>query len=262
MKAPMTVKQYVSQLRKIPGGRFTMGRTFKIEEKSKFYSETYKNSTPAHTVDISPFRMGATPVTVGMWREYVRANSSLSMPEPPEWGWKDSHPMVNVSWNDIMGEDGKGGYCAWAARVSGVRLLPPTEAQWEFAAKGGKDPKFPWGNEYDDSKVWSSVNKSRSGTAAVDRSNNVFVNKFGVSDLCGNVWEWCLDGYQPYIKSFDRLGYVSVSKDPIGNGQDKCTRGGFWSNGWPTYFWCALRNKASPDSRYTAFGFRLVAGPK
>ena len=254
----MTVKQYVSQMRKIPGGRFTMGRTYYIKDESKLYND----ELPAHPVDISPFRMGATPVTVGMWREYLRANSSLSMPEPPEWGWKDSHPMVDVSWNDIMGEDGKGGYCAWASRASGVRLLPPTETQWEFAAKGGKDTKFPWGNEYDDNKVWSSVKKLRSGTAAVDRLNNVFVNKFGVSDLCGNVWEWCLDGYQPYIKSFDRLGYVSVSKDPIGNGQDKCFRGGSWIGSNPDFFRCAKRNWSSPVFRSSLNGFRLSAGQK
>ena len=254
----MTIKQYVSQMRKIPGGRFTMGRTYSIKDVDGLFKE----EVPAHPVDISPFRMGATSVTVGMWREYVRANSSLSMPEPPKWGWKDSHPMVNVSWNDIMGEDGKGGYCAWASRVSGVRLSLPTEAQWEFVAKCGKDYKYPWGNEYDDNKVWSSVKKSRSGTAAVDRSNNVFVNKFGVSDLCGNVWEWCLDGYQPYIKSFDRLGYVSVSKDPIGNGQDKCYRGGSYFFSLPYIFRCAFRLSIRPDLRnYFGLGFRLSAGP-
>jgi sulfatase modifying factor 1 len=255
MKAPMTVKQYVSQMRKIPGGRFTMGRTYSIKDVEGLL----KDELPAHPVDISPFRMGATLVTVGMWREYVRANSSLSMPEPPEWGWIDSHPVVNVSWLEIMGEDGKGGYCAWASRASGVRLSLPTEAQWEFIAKGGKDTKFPWGNEYYDNKVWSSVKKLRSGTAAVDRLNNVFVNKFGVSDLCGNVWEWCLDGYQPYIKSFDRLGYVSVSKDPIGNGQQKCLRGGSWSSSIPGSFRCADRDGGYPDDRFNISGFRLVA---
>ncbi len=254
----MTINQYVSQMRKIPGGRFTMGWTYPTKDQYGLF----KDEVPAHQVDVSPFMMGATPVTVGMWREYVRANSSLSMPDPPTWGWKDSHPMVNLSWNDIMGEDGKGGYCAWASRASGVRLSLITEAQWEFVAKGGKDPKYPWGKEFDDTKVWSSVKKRRSGTAAVDRSNNVFVNKFGVSDLCGNVWEWCLDGYQPYIKSFDRLGYVSVSKDPIGNGLDKCYRGGSWSLNYPVSFRCANRDRFSPDSRLDNLGFRLSAGPK
>jgi len=233
-----------------------MGRTYSIKDVEGLF----KDEVPAHPVDLSPFRMGATHVTVGMWREYVRANSSLSMPAPPEWGWKDSHPMP-LSWNDIMGEDGKGGYCAWASRFGGVTLSLPTEAQWEFVAKSGKDYKYPWGNEYDDNKVWSSVKKVRSGTAAVDRLNNVFVNKFGVSDLGGNVWEWCLDGYQPYIKPFDRLGYVSVSKDPIGNGQQKCLRGGSWLFNNSGDFRCAIRDRLDPDLRLDNVGFRLSAGP-
>jgi sulfatase modifying factor 1 len=255
MQAPMTIKQYVSQMRKIPGGRFTMGRTYYIKDESKLY----KDEVPEHPVDISPFRMGATLVTVGMWREYLRANSSLSMPAPPEWGWIDSHPMVNVSWLEIMGSDGKGGYCAWASRLGGVRLSLITEAQWEFVAKGGKDPKYPWGNEFDDTKVWSSVKKRRSGTAPVDRSNNVFVNKFGVSDLSGNVYQWCLDGNRKYVKDFDRLGYVSVPTDPVGTGQVKSIRGGTWLNWFPVYFRCAQRERYGPDGRLDNLGFRLVA---
>ena len=67
MQAPMTIKQYVSQMRMIPGGRFTMGRTYAIADHVEFG----KDEVPAHPVEISRFRMGATPVTVGTWRPYV-----------------------------------------------------------------------------------------------------------------------------------------------------------------------------------------------
>ena len=256
MQAPMTIKQYVSQMRKIPGGRFTMGRTYSIKDKDGIF----KDEVPAHQVDVSSFRLGATPITVAMWREYIRVNSSLSMPEPPNWGWIDSHPMVNVSWNDIVGIDGEGGYSTWASRITGVRLSLPSEAQFEYAAKGGQDHKYPWSNEYDDSKVWSSVKRKRSSTSPVDRSSNLYMNKFGVSDL-GNVFEWCLDGYQRYVKSFDRLGYVVVSKDPIANGQDKCLRGGSWFSSNPDLFRCAKRNQYHPGLMHSSIGFRLAAGP-
>ena len=103
------------------------------------------------------------------------------------------------------------------------------------------------------------MKKRRSGTASLDRLNNVYVNKFGVSDLCGNVWEWCLDGYQPYVKSFDRLGYVSVPRDPVGAGDEKCLRGGSWYSVDPDFFRCASRGRFSPVSRVDGNGFRLVA---
>jgi sulfatase modifying factor 1 len=256
MKAPMTIKQYVSQMRKIPGGRFTMGRTYNLEDKFG----TYKDEVPANLVDISAFTMGGTHVTVGMWREYLIANTSLSMPKRPKWGWIDSHPMVNVSWNDIMGQDGKGGYCAWASRESGIKLILPTEAQWEFVAKGGKDRMYPWGDEYDDSKLWGSAYKDRFRTAAVDRLNNVFTNRFGISDMCSNVSEWCLDGFQPYDKSTDRLGYVRVPRNPVQVGKYKCTRGASWGNTNEFLsFRCTARGGRGPEARSEIGGFRLVA---
>jgi len=233
-----------------------MGRTYYIYDDSGYY----KDEVPAHPVDISVFRMGATPVTVGMWREYLRANTTLSMPEAPTWGWIDSHPMVNVSWDNIVGTDGKGGYRAWASRVSGVKLSLPTEAQFEFAARGGKDQKYPWGKEFVDSKVWSSEKRQRSSTAPVDRLNNVFINKFGVCDLSGNVWQWCMDGDQPYSKSFNRLGYARVSKDPVGIGQSKCVRGGSWFDDTPDVFRCANRYRRDQDAIDYILGFRLSAG--
>lgn len=255
MQAPMTIKQYVSQMRKIPGGRFTMGRTYPIDDKF----DHFKDEVPARQVDVSSFLLGATPITVGMWREYLRDNTSLSMPEPPKWGWNDSHPIVNVSWNDIMGIRGNGGYCAWASRITGVRLSLPSEAQFEYVAKGGKDNKYPWGNEYDDSKVWSSVKRKRNSTAPVDRRTNVFVDKYGVSDLHGNVYQWCLDGYQFYSKSFDRLGYVKIPRDPVGVGQNKCCRGSAGEDRNLAVFRSACRGHSSPDFIYHFDSFRLAA---
>jgi sulfatase modifying factor 1 len=255
MQAPMTIKQYVSQMRKIPGGRFTMGRTHPIEDKHGLFTE----EVPAHPVDISAFRMGTTLITVGMWREYVRQNRQLSMPSAPAWEWIDDHPMVNVSWKDIVGTDG---YCAWASRVAGIQLSLPTEAQWEFVAKVGQDQKYPWGNVYDDSKIWCSVKLSRNSTNSVGRSKNVFMNEFGIEDITGNVYQWCLDGYQPYTKKYDRLGYVVAQKDPLGNGKEKCARGCSWDLQVSEYYRCAFRYWFGHEARNDGLGFRLVAPPK
>lgn len=235
-----------------------MGRTYPFGTQ---YVGQYE--VPALPVDLSPFKIGATHVTVGMWREYLIANTALSMPIRPEWGWIDSHPMVNVSWGDIMGQDGYGGYAAWASRVAGVKLLLPSDAQWEYVAKVGKTQKYPWGNVYDDSKVWCSVEKSRFGTAAVDRSTNVYANDFGVSDLCSNVLEWCLDGDYLYAKSYDRLGYETVSRDPVHDQCNfKCIRGSSWGSNNPDLLRCVNRNVALPlhSIHVNVLGFRLSAG--
>jgi formylglycine-generating enzyme required for sulfatase activity len=88
---------YFSDMRLIPGGSFQMGDVNgEVDER------------PVHKEEVSEFYMGRTPVTVAMWREYVN-EMDLNMPEPPEWGWRDEDPMVNVSWDDIMGPDGNGG---------------------------------------------------------------------------------------------------------------------------------------------------------
>jgi formylglycine-generating enzyme required for sulfatase activity len=176
--APLT-KQYVAEMTPIPGGQFLMG------------SNRHVNSRPVHLKSIKGFLMGRTPVTVGMWKEYCSA-TNRPMPEPPVWGWLDDHPVVNVSWDDIHG-DSANDFCAWVSRVTGLYVTLPSEAQWEYAARGGYEGKvFPWGNEFDDSQLWSSMAKDRDTTAPVNRQHNRYMN-FGVSDLYGNVFQWCLD---------------------------------------------------------------------
>jgi formylglycine-generating enzyme required for sulfatase activity len=266
MQAPMTIKQYVSQLRKIPGGRFTMGRTYKLKHES----ELFKDELPAHLVDISTFQMGATHVTVGMWREYVRANKQLSMPEVPDWDWIDDHPIVNVSWSDIMGRDGKGGYCAWASRVSGVRLSLPTEAQWEYAAKGGqRNLEYPWGNDWDPSKLWSSDPVTRTRTAPVVRTNDVCESDYGIVDMAGNTNQWTYCVYEQYrAQKRDRLGYPLVQANPKKEGAGvfanrlRVVRGGSWRWAHEFNLRCTSRYMHLRDSRLDDVGFRLSAGPK
>jgi formylglycine-generating enzyme required for sulfatase activity len=212
---------------------------------------------PKHTVKLSAFRMGATPVTVAVWKEYCYA-LGIALPQAPSWGLLDDHPVVNVSWNDIMGSDGKGGFCAWASDIAGFRLTLPTEAQWEYAARGGVDgQEFPWGNKYDDSKLWCSVKTAKTKTAPVVRSSNIYRNTYGLTDMVGNVWHWCSDLYAPYssVSQTDPIGPRSTSDNV------RCVRGGSWNDYFPGIFRCALRFRINPDDRIDDFGFRLSAGP-
>jgi sulfatase modifying factor 1 len=226
-------------MRPIPSGIFTMGSDkFGDDEK------------PPHRVKLSAFRMGATPVTVAMWREFCVA-LDRPMPTAPDWGWKGNHPMVNVSWDDASE------YSRWASEKANRSLSLPTEAQWEYAARGGLAGKeFPWGDKFDGRRLWCSVNYKRNRTGAVDRTENIHRNGYGLSDMAGNVWEWCRDWYGPYGNGFTR--------DPQGapTGEEgRCLRGGTWGNDSPDGFQCVYRLWSRPDDGDNDLGFRLSAGP-
>lgn len=239
------LKAYVESLRSIPAGKFQMGST------------KYSDEKPVHSVTLSAFRMGATPVTVAVWKEYCYA-LGIALPQAPSWGLLDDHPVVNVTWNDIMGSDGKGGFCAWASDIAGFRLTLPTEAQFEYASRGkAAGQVYPWGNIYDDSKVWCSVKSRRGQTAPVVRTSNIYRTAFGLTDMVGNVWHWCSDLHAPYRSApqTNPTGPASTSY----NG--RCVRGGSWLGFNPVVFRCANRGGNNPEYRDFSGGFRLSAGP-
>ena len=237
---------YIESLRPIPAGTFQMGSTTGDVDQH-----------PVHTVTISAFRMGATPVTVAIWKEYC-ASTGITLPKAPDWGLLDDHPVVNVSWIDIMGIDGNGGFCTWASDIAGFRLTLPTEAQFEYASRGGQSAlKYPWGNSFDDSKLWCSKSNERTSTAPVIRPSNIFRNSYGLTDMSGNVWQWCSDLFGPYS--------TSTQNDPTGPSSSfvntRCVRGGSWLYLYPDGLWGAFRYRGIPGRRCSNVGFRLSAGP-
>ena len=175
------LQAYVKGLKDIPAGSFRYG----------FF---HGQSEAAPRVDVSAFRMGATPVTWAVWKEYCRAES-VSLPEEPFWGRIDNHPVVNVSYDDIVGTNGGGGFCGWASRVSGINLRLPTGVEYEYACRGGKDGfQYPWGDTFDTSYLYCRINENwitAIKTAAVDRTERIYVNGYGLTDMVGNIAEWC-----------------------------------------------------------------------
>ena len=240
------LKWYVSNLRFIPEGTFRFGASPSVKESGS-------------RISMSAFRMGATPVTWGMWKEYRKSiavpGKGIKLPDDPGWGYPDDHPVVNVSWDDIMNP---GGFCEWASKTAGFKLTLPSDAQFEYAARGGKDGlEYPWGNDFDTEKVWCRKNIGDAGkTAAVDRTNRIYRNGYGLTDMVGNVWQWCADYYNS--------DYRAVGKDPVDikNSGSRCVRGGSWFFIIPGVFRCAIRVRGNPDYRGNDFGFRLVAPPK
>jgi formylglycine-generating enzyme required for sulfatase activity len=271
---------YVESLCVIPAGEFQRGST------------KYTVEQPVHKVSLSSFGLGATPVTVALWKEYSVAKLSGVM--PPETnpvgfdgakkfnvGWKDvDHPIVNISWDDCRK------FSVWASEVSGVALDLPSEAQWEYACRGGVSSlEFPWGGATDDvsvrnfltTNVWCSDAKvgDRGGTGSVNRTNRIWRNHpWGLVDMVGNVWEWCIDYYDPEWYGRPQATVVDVVNRTSAPTQtftftdgtkidaaSRCVRGGSWLNSYPEYFRCAYRNKLNPDFGYNLCGIRLSAGP-
>lgn len=230
--APLTMAAYKAQLVTIPAGSFLMGS-----------ADTAPDRKPVHKVTLSTFKLGRTPVTVGMFQEFCNA-TNRKMPEAPAWGWIPDHPMVNVSWDEAKA------MADWA----GLRL--PTEAEWEYAAQGGEaSPIFPWGDTYQDELTWSSVKDQRDKTAPVSRTTNVFVNVYGLSDMAGNVFQWCSDWYgADYYAS-------SPEENPKGpaTGKDRILRGASWySYTTSTSHRVAGRAWSYPGKGGDSDGFRLA----
>lgn len=199
------VRQGSGEMVLVPGGTYATGEGQQVSVRSIW--------------------MDATPVTVGQYRAFCVA-TSRAMPKVPAWGWNEDHPIVWVSWRDAQA------YAGWA----GGRL--PTTAEFEYAARdGGKPIEYPWGNNFDFNQLWCSrANEDAGRTAAVHRGDRSYANSLGLSDMAGNVWQWCSDS------------------DGHGN---YFMKGGSWGNDSASVFRCSKRLWDAPANRGPFLGFRL-----
>jgi formylglycine-generating enzyme required for sulfatase activity len=278
------LKAYIDSLCDIPGGTFKMGgEDYIMEGGLKSGRITFDDEKPAHKVRISAFRMGKTPVTVDMFEEYCN-NTNLNMPPEPEptWrgarkfniGWVDKdHPIVNVNWNECKK------FADWASEVSRVKLTLPSEAQFEYVCRGGKDGlEYPWGQQFDRKVVWCTFYKfERGSTGSVNRRVYVWKDHpWGLIDLVGNVQQWCRDWYDPQwyqlpqaserdVVNDDSAPSVEVKVDnTITKNGARCVRGTSWEDDaatLPEMFRCSSRSYDHAESRTVFRGFRLSAGP-
>ena len=195
----------------IPGGVFRMGDS--------------KDTNHAAAV-LKSYWMYSSPVTIGQFKSFCSATRT-KMPEAPffDQGWEqDDHPMVRVSWEDALA------YCKWAH----VNL--PTEVQWEMAARGKDGRKYPWGNDWLTTKCANSVGHSLNGTLAVGKFTD---SPYGLSDMAGNVWQWCLDWCD------------AVHSQHV-------IRGGSWFDNDPNEFLSTYRDRHDPERNSLMNGFRCA----
>lgn len=225
----------------IPEGAFIMGSQETDEE-------TFSDEQPQRSVTLSGFWMYQYPVTVKQYKKFA-TDTKREMPEAPSYDpqwFQEELPMVNVTWEDANA------YSEWV----GGKL--PTEAQWERAARGTEGQKYPWGNTFDDNKLWCSVVTKRDKPAPVNRKTNVCVSPSGCVDMAGNIQQWCNDWYQAdYQKS-------APAKDPTGpdTGDEHLLRGGSWSKSNQRDFRTARRDRDAPTSKAIDWGFRVVVHTK
>lgn len=188
----------------VPGGKFTMGGDKYVFDKKDFIS-------PAHEVSVKPFFMDIYEVTREEYKKFVDATGYLP---PKSWNGKEfpagtaRFPVTDVNW------DAANEYAKWA----GKRL--PTEAEWEFAARGTDGRLYSWGNEWKDGMA--NVNKVNKGMVEVGSYKGA--SPFGVYDLIGNAWEWTATTLEPYP------GGTMPNIDETKNIELKIIRGGTWSN--------------------------------
>ncbi|MFF4348456.1 formylglycine-generating enzyme family protein [Streptomyces sp. NPDC001530] len=267
----------------LPGGEFRMGDAF-----GEGYPEDAEG--PVRTVTVAPFLIDATAVTNARFAEFVRASgyrteaesygssfvfhlllhprardavmgavaaapwwlgvegASWSAPEGPgsDLEGRADHPVVHVSYHDALA------YCAWA----GARLL--TEAEWEYAARGGLEGRrYPWGDEFapggrERTNTWqgdfprvSMRPGGATGTVPVDAYEP---NGFGLYNTSGNVWEWCADSFS----DGDALSAGDVGQRVIRGGSYLCHAS------YCNRYRVAARSKNTPDSSTGHGGFRCA----
>ena len=231
----------------VPAGEFLMGSTdAEIEAafadarktSSAAKKDWFTDEGPQRKVSVDAYWIYKNDVTVAQYRKFCQ-ETGREMPKAPDWGWKEDHPIVNVTWDDARG------YCDWA----GVAL--PTEAQWEKAARGEDGRKYPWGNEWDPEKLWCSVGEKRTSTTPVG-SYPAGASSYGCLDMAGNVCNWCADWYGNYSNDDNH--------NPNGpaTGQYRVVRGGSGLSVVVPYFRCANRHFLDPSLRLVNFGFRAV----
>lgn len=264
----------------VPAGTFTLGST--REEVDRVIEECkragdlesrcqawYEGELPASTVRLEAFYLDRYEVTTALFEQFVtttrrrttaeeQGSGFVPIEKDGKWqlvdvmgaAWRTpsgpgsrahaDHPVVQVSWHDALA------YCTWA----GKRL--PTEAEWEYAARGTEGRRYPWGDAWDAARV--NGNMTVKTTMPVG-SYPGGVSPLGIHDLAGNVWEWTSSLYRPYPYA------ANDGREDLTAGGDRVRRGGSWGD-LPRGLRSACRGRYGPAVRFNALGLRCAQDAK
>jgi sulfatase modifying factor 1 len=308
-KAKLTPEVWVNSIGmpfvRIPAGQFNMGIKEPLEQLARSYPDyaakrllDLDDERPQHRVHLTrDFYLGQHLVTVGDFARFVKESGHV--PESirdgtggygynpdydpskterhdafegrnPKYSWQnpgfkqdDRHPVLNITWNDAQA------MAAWLSAKEHAHYRLPTESEWEYACRAGRDTRYPHGNDpaglpevantfdADAAVNWprfaEQALKGHDGFAFTSPVGSFAPNGFGLYDMVGNAWQWTADWYgEDYYAH-------SPKRDPQGpaEGHVKVRRGGSWHT-WALYARCTYRNWNATDTRYTLVGMRLV----
>ena len=238
--APLTMafRDFNNQTFTVNGVQFTMvaveGGTFTMGATSEQGSDAWDDEKPAHKVTLSDYYIGQTEVTQALWEAVMGGNPSRRI--------GDNLPVEQVSWNDCQV------FIQKLNQLTGKQFRLPTEAEWEYAARGGRKSrgyKYAGGNNIG-SVAWYDDNSGNEMHPVATKQ----ANELGIYDMSGNVWEWCSDWSGDYTSS--------SQSDPQGpsSGSDRVGRGGGY---FSRVRFCRVssRNYITPGDRDNDFGLRL-----
>ncbi|MCC5899870.1 MAG: formylglycine-generating enzyme family protein [Phormidium sp. BM_Day4_Bin.17] len=236
----------------IPGGSFMMGSP---EDEP----ERYDDESRQHEVTVSPFVMGRYPVTQAQWRAVAAMPPVEKELEPDPSRFKgDNRPVESVSWYDAVE------FCARLSVYTGREYRLPSEAEWEYACRAATTTPFHFGEmittevaNYDGNSTYNGGPKGDNRGETTPVGHFGIANAFGLSDMHGNVWEWCLDhwhdNYDEDEAPTDGSAWLSDDKD-----SDRLLRGGSWLLN-PRNCRSAYRSYDDPRYDDDVIGFRLVS---
>jgi formylglycine-generating enzyme required for sulfatase activity len=219
----------------LPAGSFTMGSN----------AGDISERPPHHVTVGAPFAIGKYPVTVEQWNACVTANACPKLSSENATGTKA--PARDLSWDDVQQ------YIKWLSKVTGKPYRLPTEAEWEYAARGGTSTPYWWGDQMRKGNAnckgcgdpWHETGPENVGTFAA--------NPYGLYDMGGNVWQWVSDCWHSSYKDAPADGRIW---DASGCNM-RVIRGGSWLEG-ADYMLASTRFKYSESVRQSQNGFRVV----
>lgn len=221
----------------IPTGSFLMGSSSAHVSDNQETFRVRADEMPQHSVEIKAFFLGKFEITQTEWYAVMGSNPSLNK--------GPSLPIENISWDDAQT------FIQKLNKKTGKNYRLPTEAEWEYAARGGSSTHYPWGDSYSDFHMyaWSTANAVNTNNVGSKKSN-----QFGLHDMMGNVSEWTQDCWNSNYSGAPSDGSAWLS----GNCSIRVLRGGSWGDD-PQQLRSAIRDGTHPTYyRFSGSSFRVA----